>query len=579
MAPPITHLSMHDIPASASKEDHILFGEDSASAQRSCRETYTHSGFTARQSDVNTTPNLFSVDSTSTNEWGGYRSIIPETQHNQSVQPLFPVEKEGDDGDPSGSNGEPNSPSNCNCNLHDPWCPSPPAGPPNPGGPGGPGGPGRPGSNPPNLPNSDPNDENRLMVEFMNLLRGLTCQVNNPPQQIIHTKVKVPDTFDGVDLRKLKVFIVSLQLNFNDRPNTFATVMSLQALYVQNLQILQPSQYTNSSFIQLLPPKQTLDLISSSVSKCLLYKLELVLELEQRPVFSKCTRRSPQVRSAVQQMLRITFHGLPELLEASTESESEEMAEPATGPKVSRASPPTGDASSSNEEGEEGIEWDAQALVAEEELVGEATDAGVEEQSSTPPGLDTGSSGLETPLAGQKHVAPASPVPPVATGEDAREPPLKKAKGFTRTGWLLMLNQRLREGWTQPAMHANMEAMQDEGLLLVGTSVLFFCVRAVTPVGSWQIRNSDNGHPSCAECLISSHSCPSCLAPATQAACPPMIPKAPTACRQVVVTVPHIGKVAHEYRRIEGAQMNPCLPVGGDSTTDFAFGLVERLGL
>ncbi|KAK0480896.1 hypothetical protein IW261DRAFT_1563603 [Armillaria novae-zelandiae] len=46
-------------------------------------------------------------------------------------------------------------------------------------------------------------------------------------------------------------------------------LMSLQALYAQNLQILQPSPYTNSSFIQLLPPKQTPDLISSSVSKYL----------------------------------------------------------------------------------------------------------------------------------------------------------------------------------------------------------------------------------------------------------------------------------------------------------------------
>ncbi|KAK0473672.1 hypothetical protein IW261DRAFT_1569399 [Armillaria novae-zelandiae] len=52
-----------------------------------------------------------------------------------------------------------------------------------------------------------------------------------------------------------------------------------------------------------------------------------------------------------------------------------------------------------------------------------------------------------------------------------------------------------------------------------------------------------------------------------------MIPKAPTACWQVVVRVPRIGEVAHEYQRIEGSQMNPHLPIGGDSTTDFAFGL------
>ncbi|KAK0480729.1 hypothetical protein IW261DRAFT_1563409 [Armillaria novae-zelandiae] len=113
---PVTLLSMRNIPASASKEDHTLFSEDSASAQCSCRETYTHSGFTTCQSDVNTTPSLFSADSASTNGWGGYQSIIPETPCNQSMQPLFPVEEEGDNGDPSGSDGEPDSPSNHNCN-------------------------------------------------------------------------------------------------------------------------------------------------------------------------------------------------------------------------------------------------------------------------------------------------------------------------------------------------------------------------------------------------------------------------------------------------------------------------------
>ncbi|KAK0481331.1 hypothetical protein IW261DRAFT_1562616 [Armillaria novae-zelandiae] len=157
-------------------------------------------------------------------------------------------------------------------------------------------------------------------------------------------------------------------------------------------------------------------------------------------------------------------------------------------------------------------------------------------------------------------------------GEDAREPPLKKAKGFTRTGWPLALNQRLREGRMQPAMHVNMEAMQDEGLLLA-TSTKCDCCKAASSRSCRIPADSDNGHPSCTECLISSHSCPSCLAPATRAAHPPMISKAPTACRQVVITVPCIGEVAHEYQRIEGSQMNPCPPVGGDSTTDFTFGL------
>ncbi|KAK0474421.1 hypothetical protein IW261DRAFT_1423001 [Armillaria novae-zelandiae] len=277
---------------------------------------------------------------------------------------------------------------------------------------------------------------------------------------------------------------------------------------------------------------------------CLLHKLESVLELEQRPTFAKCARWSPQ-------MLKITYHGLPEPLEANMESESEEMAEPATSPK---------------------------ALVAEEELIGKATDAGVEERSLTPPGSDAGNSGSDSPLAGQKHVALASPVPPVAMGKDAREPPLKKAKGFTRTGWPLALNQQLREGRMQPVMRANMEAMQDEGLLLAASTKCDRC-KAASGRSCRIPADSDNGRPSCAECLISSHSCPSHLAPATRAAHLPMIPKVSTAHRQVVVRVPCIGEVAHEYRRIEGSQMNLHPPVGGDSTTDFAFGLVERLGL
>ncbi len=76
--------------------------------------------------------------------------------------------------------------------------------------PGGPGGPGGPGNNPPN--------EQDFLREFMNLLRGVSTSLNNPRPNNILTKVKEPDTFDGSDPWKLKAFIVSLQLNFNDRP-------------------------------------------------------------------------------------------------------------------------------------------------------------------------------------------------------------------------------------------------------------------------------------------------------------------------------------------------------------------------
>ncbi|KAK0217974.1 hypothetical protein IW262DRAFT_1298551 [Armillaria fumosa] len=43
----------------------------------------------------------------------------------------------------------------------------------------------------------------------------------------------------------------------------------------------------------------------------------------------------------------------------------------------------------------------------------------------------------------------------------------KRAKGYTKTGWPLLLNQQLREGRTQPVMRSNMEDMEGEGLLMV----------------------------------------------------------------------------------------------------------------
>ncbi|KAK0429523.1 hypothetical protein EV421DRAFT_1914608 [Armillaria borealis] len=87
-----------------------------------------------------------------------------------------------------------------------------------PGGPGGPGGPNDPGG--PGGPNNGPNKQDFLQ-EFMNLLRRVSTMLNNPQPNPVHTKVKEPDTFDGSDLQKLKAFIVSLQLNFNDRPTAF----------------------------------------------------------------------------------------------------------------------------------------------------------------------------------------------------------------------------------------------------------------------------------------------------------------------------------------------------------------------
>ncbi len=97
--------------------------------------------------------------------------------------------------------------------------PNKPGGPGGPNGPGGSGGPGSPGG--PGRPRNNPPNEQDVLQEFMNLLRGVSTSLNNPQPNNIHTKVKEPDTFDGSDPWKLKAFIVSLQLNVNDRPTAF----------------------------------------------------------------------------------------------------------------------------------------------------------------------------------------------------------------------------------------------------------------------------------------------------------------------------------------------------------------------
>ncbi len=56
----------------------------------------------------------------------------------------------------------------------------------------------------------------------MNLLRGVSTSLNNPRPNNVRTKVKEPDTFHSSDPWKLKAFIVSLQLHFNDRLTAFA---------------------------------------------------------------------------------------------------------------------------------------------------------------------------------------------------------------------------------------------------------------------------------------------------------------------------------------------------------------------
>ncbi|PBK88153.1 hypothetical protein ARMGADRAFT_1034122 [Armillaria gallica] len=79
---------------------------------------------------------------------------------------------------------------------------------------------------------------------------------------------------------------------------------------------------------------------------------------------------------------------------------------------------------------------------------------------------------------------------------------------------IVHLNQQLRQGKTQPAMHAHMVEMEEKGLLKPADEKCDCCHgghHCLLPI------KSDNGHPTCAECLISSHGCPNHIAHATPA--------------------------------------------------------------
>ncbi|PBK84296.1 hypothetical protein ARMGADRAFT_1088530 [Armillaria gallica] len=89
-----------------------------------------------------------------------------------------------------------------------------------------------------------------------------------------------------------------------------------------------------------------------------------------------------------------------------------------------------------------------------------------------------------------------------------------KTKGYTCTGWPIHLNQRLRQGKTQPAMCTHMVEMEEEGLLEPADEKCDCChgrCHCLLPI------ESNNGHPTCAECLISSHGCPNHIACTTPA--------------------------------------------------------------
>ncbi|SJK99880.1 uncharacterized protein ARMOST_03191 [Armillaria ostoyae] len=189
--------SIDDISASTSKENPELFGSVSVEGQSSHREIYTHFNFTTQHSNLKfETSNLFNTPRGISHHWwtgifDGYRKYsVPETLASQPTNRGRSDSLDTKDDDKE----EPKTPTHTP-HRHDPDDdpsdnqPDGLRGPGGPGGPDGPDGPNGPGS---------------------------------PGGLNLRTKVKKPDTFNSLDLQKLKAFIVSLQLNFNDRPVAFA---------------------------------------------------------------------------------------------------------------------------------------------------------------------------------------------------------------------------------------------------------------------------------------------------------------------------------------------------------------------
>ncbi|SJL14287.1 uncharacterized protein ARMOST_17743 [Armillaria ostoyae] len=195
--------SMDDIPASASKENPELFGSASVDEPRlpwqrqhqlrneigawrlitvggqpSHRETYTHSNFTARHSNLNSkTPNLFNSprgtshhrqtgifnryrndpapETPAPQPTNGGRSDSPDTEDDDKEEPETPTHT------PHRRNPDEDPPDNQPGGLNGPGGPGGPNGPNGPGDPGGPGEPNGPGG-----PNNLPNEQDFLPTAF-----------------------------------------------------------------------------------------------------------------------------------------------------------------------------------------------------------------------------------------------------------------------------------------------------------------------------------------------------------------------------------------------------------------------------
>ncbi|KAG6328478.1 hypothetical protein ID866_10611, partial [Astraeus odoratus] len=69
----------------------------------------------------------------------------------------------------------------------------------------------------------DPDTEDNPLLMLTNAISHLSHATRCRPEDsgAVHTKVCEPDTFDGMDLKKLHEFLIQCELNFCDRPQTF----------------------------------------------------------------------------------------------------------------------------------------------------------------------------------------------------------------------------------------------------------------------------------------------------------------------------------------------------------------------
>ncbi|PBK84047.1 hypothetical protein ARMGADRAFT_1088753 [Armillaria gallica] len=158
-------------------------------------------------------------------------------------------------------------------------------------------------------------------------------------------------------------------------------------------------------------------------------------------------------------------------------------------------------------------------------------------------------------------------------GASDAAPALKK-KGYTRTSWLVDLNQHLRQGKTQLAMCAYMVEMEEEGLLEPADEKCSQCrggCHCLLPV------DSDNGHPTCAECLISSHGCPNCVARSAPARKKlTHLSKGKAKPEAGPSTMPTVLDFMVEFQSFCSRPMQERPTPGHDPVTNFTFNLAER---